>query len=229
MCFSTTASFASGVILTVIGVASIKKVQNSKQILFACIPFIFAIQQFSEGFVWLSLLNSASQFWQQFATYSFLLFALVIWPAWVPISMFLIEKRPKRRIILGIFSGLGLLFSILSVIYLCVYKSEAQITSYHIHYELQIPIGAKMLIGIFYLIPTVISNFISSTKGVALMGVFVLLSYLVSRLFFDDYVISVWCFFSALISMTIYFILSKETTFYQTKSANNPAVDYFIN
>lgn len=210
MCFSATASFASGVILTTIGIVSIKKVHNKKQILFASIPFIFAIQQFSEGFVWLSLLHLTNTHWEQLSTYSFLLFALVIWPAWVPISLFLIEKTHNRKIILGIFSGLGILFSILSLIYLITYKSEAQITSYHIHYELNIPFDAKILIGILYLIPTVISNFMSSTKGVALMGVFVLLSYLISRVFFNDHVISVWCFFSALISMTIYFILDKE-------------------
>lgn len=217
MCFSTTASFASGAILTTIGIISIKKVQNKKQLLFASIPFIFAIQQFSEGFVWLSLLHSTNYFLQQLSTYSFLLFALVIWPAWVPLSLFLIEKKHNRKTILGIFSGLGLLFLILSSFYLIIYKSEAQITSYHIHYELNIPFNAKVIIGILYLIPTVISNFISSTKGVALMGVFVLLSYLISRMFFDDYVISVWCFFSALISITIYFILVQETTLKQTR------------
>ncbi len=211
MCFSTTASFLSGAVLTTIGVASIKKVEHKKQILFASIPFIFAIQQFSEGFVWLTLLNSTNHFWQQFATYSFLVFALAIWPAWVPVSMFLIEKKPYRKIILGFFSVLGFVFLILSLIYLLLYDSEAQITSYHIHYELHVPFGAKMAIGLLYLIPTVISNFISSTKGVTLMGAFVLASYLVSRLFFDDYVISVWCFFSALISIAIYFILRRET------------------
>lgn len=212
MCFSTTASFASGAILTVIGISSIKKTKEKNQIPFAIIPFIFAIQQFSEGFVWLSLLNSTNQFWQQFSTYSFLLFALIVWPAWVPISMFLIEKNRKRKIILGVFLGLGLLLAILSSIYLIIYKSEAQITSYHIHYELQIPLGTKIFIGILYLIPTIISNFISSTKGVALMGVFILLSYLVSRLFFNDYVLSIWCFFSALISIKIYFILANKNS-----------------
>ena len=220
MCFSTTASFASGIILTVIGVASIKKTHSKTQLMFASIPFIFAIQQFSEGFVWLSLLNSTNLIWQQLSTYSFLLFALVIWPAWVPLSMFFIEKQHNRKIILGIFSGLGLLFSILSAIYLIIYKSEAQITSYHIHYELNIPFVAKMILGLLYLIPTVISNFISSTKGVAAMGVFVLLSYLVSRLFYDDYVISVWCFFSALISIKIYFIIVRVSTIEQTKQIN---------
>jgi len=211
MCFSTTASFVSGAILTAIGVASIKKVTSRSQILFACIPFIFAIQQFSEGFVWLSLLNSTNHLWQHISTYCFLIFAIVIWPAWVPISMFMIEKKRTPKILLGIISVMGILFSILSTVYLVFYDSKAQITSYHIHYELQIPASAKLLIGIMYLIPTVISNFISGFKEVKVMGVFVLISYCISHFYFNDYVISVWCFFSALISITVYFIISGKS------------------
>lgn len=210
MCFSTAASFTSGTILTVIGVFAIKKVTHKRQILFAGIPFVFAMQQFAEGFVWLSLLNDTSNFWRQLATYSFLFFALVIWPAWVPLSMLLMEKKPKRKIVLSVFFGLGLLFSILSIIDLLLHHAEAQLTSYHIHYEIYIPQNLKILIGMLYFIPTVISNFVSSIKGVVLMGIFVLVSYLVSRLFYNDYVISVWCFFSALISIKIYFIVAKD-------------------
>lgn len=58
MCFSTTASFVAGTFLTVIGVASVKKVKGPGQLMFAVIPLVFAVQQFSEGFVWMSLLNS---------------------------------------------------------------------------------------------------------------------------------------------------------------------------
>ena len=210
MCFSTAASFASGAILTVIGVVAIKKVTYKKQILFASIPFVFAVQQFAEGFVWLSLLNDTSYFWRQSATYSFLFFALIIWPSWVPLSMLLMEKKPKRKIVLSVFFGLGLLFSILSVIDLLLHHTEAQLTAYHIHYKIYIPQNLKIIIGILYFIPTVVSNFVSSTKCAVLMGVFVLLSYIVSRLFFNDYVISVWCFFSALISIKIYFIVAKD-------------------
>lgn len=210
MCFSTAASFASGAILTVIGLVSIKKVTHKRQILFASIPFIFAIQQFAEGFVWLSLLNDVSYFWRQLATYSFLFFALIIWPVWVPLSMLMMEKETKRKIALRVFFGLGLLFSLLSIIDLLIHKTEAQLTAYHIHYEIFMPQNLKIIIGILYLIPTIISNFVSSIKGAVLMGIFVLISYLISRLYYNDYVISVWCFFSALISVKIYFILIAD-------------------
>ena len=41
MCFSASASFGAGVVLNVIGVATIKKTHHSPQLLFASIPFIF--------------------------------------------------------------------------------------------------------------------------------------------------------------------------------------------
>lgn len=210
MCFSTTASFVSAAILTTVGVATIKKTQSRNQFFFASIPFIFALQQFSEGFVWLSLINSNYSSLEQLSTYAFLTFALLVWPVWVPLSQYLIEKQAKRKNILFYFSALGILFSILSLIYLFSFGSKAYMTDYHIHYELRIPVAAKIIFGILYLIPTVFSNFVASTKGVFLMGVFILVSYAISRLFFNDHVLSVWCFFSALISINIYFILARE-------------------
>jgi hypothetical protein len=218
MCFSTTASFGSGIILSVIGIITIKNTSHRSQLMFASIPFIFAVQQFAEGFVWLSLLNSTNQFQQQLAMYSFLVFAMVFWPAWVPVSMLLIEKKKNRRRILYIFSVLGVLISFLSILYLIFYKSEAQITSHHIHYTLNVPFGAQTTLAFIYLIPAVLSNFISSIKGVVFMGILILLSYLVSKFFYGDFVLSVWCFFSALISITIYFILRMHHMAEKTSS-----------
>lgn len=210
MCFSTTASFVSGSVLTAIGVASFARVKYSNQILLACIPFVFAVQQFSEGFVWLSLLDDSYHSYQKLATTFFLFFAIVVWPAWVPCSFFLIETERVRKIILGVISIVGLLFSVLSTYYLFNYDSVASIIPYHIHYELDIPYKIKVVIGISYIVPTIVSHFVSSNKKVVLMGVCVLLSYFITRLYFNEEVISVWCFFSALISMVIFYILKDK-------------------
>ena len=40
MCFSAGASFGAGVLLSVIGVASVKKTSSSSQLIFASIPFV---------------------------------------------------------------------------------------------------------------------------------------------------------------------------------------------
>jgi hypothetical protein len=57
MCFSATASFAGGVIISVIGVAVVTKVHKPSQLLFACIPLFFGLQQFTEGVLWLAIPN----------------------------------------------------------------------------------------------------------------------------------------------------------------------------
>ena len=54
MCFSATASFTAGIVLTVIGVATVKKTQRKTEIPFAMVPLLFGLQQFIEGLLWLS-------------------------------------------------------------------------------------------------------------------------------------------------------------------------------
>jgi hypothetical protein len=57
MCFSAEASFAGGVIISAIGVATIRKIHQPSQLVFGLIPLFFGVQQFCEGFLWLSFQN----------------------------------------------------------------------------------------------------------------------------------------------------------------------------
>ena len=68
MCFSASASFGAGIVLSSIGIATITKTQSRSQLSLAFIPLIFAVQQFSEGFLWLSLLHPGFAFLQQIKT-----------------------------------------------------------------------------------------------------------------------------------------------------------------
>ena len=55
MCFSASASFGLGITLSAIGAACIKRINTPTAYFFGSIPLIFAIQQLSEGFLWLAL------------------------------------------------------------------------------------------------------------------------------------------------------------------------------
>jgi hypothetical protein len=55
MCFSAGASFAGGIIITGIGVATIREVHKPSQMVFASIPVFFGVQQVMEGCLWLTL------------------------------------------------------------------------------------------------------------------------------------------------------------------------------
>ena len=54
MCFNAGASITAGVLLTVVGTETLRKVHKPEQIAFASIPVVFAFQQFSEGAIWLT-------------------------------------------------------------------------------------------------------------------------------------------------------------------------------
>jgi hypothetical protein len=204
MCFSTTASFGAGILLTVIGIASIKKVQSKSQLMFASIPLIFAVQQFSEGFVWLALTNSFFYTTQQIATYTFLFFAQVLWPLWIPVAILLLEKEKKRLKIQIILAAIGISVAIYFLYLLISYNVRAEIIGYHIAYKQGFSSTLGVIGGVFYIIATIAPQFFSHVKRMWIFGVAILISYIVSTIFYEHYVVSVWCFFASIISLTVF-------------------------
>ena len=59
MCFSATASFSSGVVLLGVGTLTLKAAQSQRELPVAAIPLLFAIQQLTEGLIWLTLSSDA--------------------------------------------------------------------------------------------------------------------------------------------------------------------------
>ncbi|HYG52593.1 MAG TPA: DUF6629 family protein, partial [Flavobacteriales bacterium] len=204
MCFSAGTSFGVGIVLTTTGVATLKKANERSQFAFACIPLIFGIQQISEGFVWLSLQNPAFSEWQTVSTYIFLAFAQVVWPAWVPLSFLLLERQKKPKSILYGLTGIGLLVAGYLAYRLATNVVTSHIVGMHIWYDLGIEGGVVRVLGILYFVATVVPPFFSSLNRMWLLGTFILASYIITKLFFEEYVISVWCFFAALISVTVF-------------------------
>ena len=60
-----------------------------------------------------------------------------------------------------------------------------------------------------YFIPTILPPFLSVWKRVWVLGLFLLVSYLVSKFYFADAVVSVWCYLAAFISFIIWWALSE--------------------
>ena len=61
MCFSATANFVGSGVLGGLGVATLAKVKHRREWMFAALPTMFALHQFTEGFVWLGLDGKFSQ------------------------------------------------------------------------------------------------------------------------------------------------------------------------
>jgi hypothetical protein len=207
MCFSAGASFTGGVVLSTIGIATLAKAGKPTQKLFAGIPLIFGLQQFAEGVLWTTLKSGGHDRLQDAATYIFLITALVIWPVMVPLSMWLMEEGKRRKKILA---GLLVTGGILSLFYafcLISYNVTAQIQSFHIQYIDEFPVIPVRIAFVLYLATTIAPLFVSSVRRMWLFGVLISVSCIVTGIFFSQYLTSVWCFFAALISIAIYYIL----------------------
>lgn len=210
MCFSATASFGASVFLGCIGGVAIVKATTKPQRLFASIPFFFLVQQLSEGMLWLSLKSPPLAEREAFFTYTYLVFAMAVWPLLIPLAIRLLEKDLKLKKRLNVCVGTGALVSMGVCVILFLYPVHVIPMQHHLHYRFTIPQPVKNLVvpfSILYIIATIITPFISGIKKMKWLGIFFLASYLYAVIFYAGFVISVWCFFAAILSIVVLWII----------------------
>ena len=220
MCFSAGASFAGSVVISTIGIATILKVHKPSQIVFACIPLFFGFQQFIEGCLWYSMQHPEYAQYENIFTTTFLIMAQIFWPVMIPLAVLHMEKNKKKKRLLWVFLSLGLTISIFYIYCLLNYTVTPQISGYHIHYIENSPKTLTFIAFLLYLITSITPLFISSIKRTHLLGILMSLSCLITILFFTQYLTSVWCFFAALISAVIFWILRDSRREYKFDKIN---------
>jgi hypothetical protein len=209
MCFSAGASFGSGIVLSAIGIASLREARTSSTKPFAAIPLIFALQQMTEGVVWTALRDPSMGNVEMIATYLFLFLAQVVWPLWVPFSIYKLETEKELKKNLRAFLVIGTLLSLYLGYCLSVYHVQGRIEASHIFYQQDYPSSLGRLSSILYVVATIIPNFFSRIRGMRILGVTIFISCIITFIFYRHYIVSVWCFFAALISVMVYMIVRE--------------------
>ncbi len=212
MCFSAEVSFGASAVISTVGVLAVRKSTKKEQIFFAMVPLLFGMQQFFEGWLWVALANDGYPIIETIATYGFLLFAQLIWPVWIPLSVFTMETHPKRKRLIGFALATGLTLSFLLGYRMLFYPVTAHIDQHHIYYSVGHFQSTNWWSGIFYLLPAVFPFVFSSRRAINYLGLLMLLLFVVAKVFYLKYMISTWCLFAALLSVYILFILERENT-----------------
>jgi hypothetical protein len=200
MCFSATASLTAGTFLMGVGIVTTHMARTGGERAYAAIPLLFAIQQLTEGVVWLSFgwgIDAVTAAATQL--YSF--FSHVLWPVYVPVASWLIEPdRNRRRFLAAVcLAGLGVGAYLLYAMF--AYPIVATPVGGHIDYASpHFYIAASM--GL-YLTATTVSLILSSHRWVRLFGVLCLGSAVAAYAFYAHWFISVWCFFAAAMSIVV--------------------------
>lgn len=208
MCFSANASFITGSYLTIIGALCLYKNRHNYAIPFAAIPLLFAAQQLAEGLLWLGLSNHWPSI-QTIMPYIFLFFAFFLWPIWVSASLILIEPKKSHRMHLALTEMIGIIVALYLYSHVLLYGVSAQHIDCHIYYELFIGTDCATISTLSYLLATIIPFFLSSLFIMRLFGLILLGSYAISYLFYFTYLVSVWCFFAAILSGLTYIAIIK--------------------
>jgi hypothetical protein len=201
MCFSAVANFTGSGVLGTVGVLTLTKVRHRRELLFASLPLLFAIHQFTEGFVWLGLDGTLSPGVTRAMAAAFMLYAQGLLPFLIPLSVLLFEPNGSSRTRMVPFLALGTGTTIYILWALTAYPFEVYIRGNSIVY-----INAatnNIAVAILYVIATCGSLFFSKEKDMVIFGaanLIILLAVMaVKRYAFT----SLWCAYAAVASVII--------------------------
>ncbi len=201
MCFSAPASFIAGTALSAIGLIALRNTRKRTEVPFAMIPLLFGIQQLIEGVIWLTFSYDAPIL-KETMTYVYSVFSHVLWPIYVPLAVGIMEAVSWRKKAIFAFGAAGLAVGLYLLYYIVATPMVAEVVGSHIVYDS--PHFYLIPVMIVYLAATCVSCFFSSHGFVKLFGALMFLSFVAAYIIHVMALVSVWCFFAAIISLLIY-------------------------
>lgn len=201
MCFSAAANFTGSGVLGAIGIATLTRVKHRRELLFASLPTLFAIHQFTEGFVWLGLDGVLSPRVTHAMAAAFMLYAQGLLPFLLPLSVLLFEPdtRSRRRMIP--FLALGSLTALYILWALTAYPTQTFIKSHSIVYIN--PATNHTVVAVLYVIATCGSLFFSKIRDMVIFGAANLAILMVVMAVKSYAFTSVWCAYAAVASVIV--------------------------
>jgi len=201
MCFSAAANFVGSGVLGAIGIVTLTKVKHRRELLFASLPTLFAIHQFTEGFVWLGLDGILSPTVTHDMGSAFMLYAQGLLPILLPLSVLLFEPDAKSRgrmlpfLVLGGATALYILWALVA------YPLQVYLRGNSIVYIN--PATNNTAVALLYVVATCGSLFFSKVRAMVIFGAanlaILVLVMAVKRYAFT----SLWCAYAAVASVII--------------------------
>ncbi|GAA4643613.1 hypothetical protein GCM10023115_15730 [Pontixanthobacter gangjinensis] len=210
ICFSATASFGLSAGLFGIGALTLRRATAARELPYAAIPMLLAVQQAIEGALWLVLPEQLDGILQEDRALVtiYLVFANVLWPIFVPTAVWLIESSVvhRKRIMIPLVAGAAT--SLFYGAALIMQPVSAEISGSHIDYHL--PHSYDLAAFALYAIATCLAPLLSSHKLVRLFGLALIISMIFAYALYTVWFASVWCFFAALLSVVVFFYFVRR-------------------
>jgi Family of unknown function (DUF6629) len=199
VCFSASADLVGGVVIGAIGIDVMHHLDGRRRYtLLASLPFLLALHQFDEAFVWWGLQGHVSASVGHIATWIYLTFAFVVLPVLVPVAILLVEPEGRRRLTMVPFVALGVVVAGVLLSAMLRGPVTAELGHYYIAYSTDLHAGGFVVM--LYVIATCGALILSGVDDLARYGVVNLIAVvLLARLTIDGFA-SLWCAWAAISS-----------------------------
>ena len=135
MCFSANANFVASAAIAVVCVATLRHVRQSRAVLFAAVPLLFALHQFTEGFVWLGGDDIVRPDAKGHVVFLFILYAQGILPLLMPLAVLLMEPPGWRRNVVAALTAAGAALCGYVFYGLIAEESHVRVLAHSLNYE----------------------------------------------------------------------------------------------
>ena len=201
MCFSAVANFVGSGALGAVGVVTLTKVKHRRELLFASLPTLFAIHQFTEGFVWLGLDGVLSPAVTHDMGAAFMLYAQGLLPFLLPLSVLLFEADAKSRKRMLPFLAIGTGTALYILWALTAFPTQVYVKGNSIVYINQATNNTA--VAVLYVIATCGSLFFSKVRAMLIFGAANLAILLIVMAFKRYAFTSLWCAYAAIASVIV--------------------------
>ena len=200
MCFSIEADLIAGVVLLPVGVAALREVRHVREVPFAALPLLFSLHQFVEVFVWLGNDGAVSAAVQSGATLAYVLFALPVLPALIPLAVLLLEPRGARMRVAP-FVLLGLVVSTYLAYAVIDGPIDVDVRAHAIVYGVNLTHGVAW--AILYVVAVVGPSVLSGYPSIVAFGVLNMVGLSAVAILYVSAFASLWCILAACSSLLV--------------------------
>jgi hypothetical protein len=213
MCFTAVASFTTAALLIPLGIyaSNIAWREDSRYLALTVVPIVFGLQQSIEGMEWLSLKSNQTDM-IRFLALVFLFFAYGFWLVCPSLAMWIIDRRPEVKPRFLAIALIGFLFGASMYLPLLIHPDwlTVVIRQNSIAYQTQMIYDrflSRDTVHLIYLVIVLCPLYLSNLDRIRVLAGLIALSMIASLYFFNYAFVSIWCFWVALLSLYIVYLV----------------------
>ena len=201
MCFSAEADIVTGVIVTVVGIDSLRHVGHGRESAMAALPILFGLHQLIEVPVWWGLEGGVAPGLAAGAAWLYLAIAFGVIPWAVPYAVRHLETDQKRRALMSPLLSLGMVVA--GVLMFAIINAPIVVVDGGNHLDYSASLGFGGLITALYVVATCGALLLSSDRVAVIHGGVNLIAVAALAALLATGVISLWCLWAAVTSIAI--------------------------